>query len=109
MVDWPADQFEPRIAELGLKAEAPGGPLCRRPRRGQDDKGDGENLTPEYSRSRHPFLLLERKSDVQHRDYKCSQITGAYPRGVANKNLASSNSVGTHKTHLGLHVLNVAF
>src|SRR5690606_2472094 len=53
IVDRPAGQIEPRVAELRLKPEPPCGPLCRRPGHYQDNGEDDGDLAPEYSASTH--------------------------------------------------------
>ena len=53
VVDRPAGQLEPWIAELRLKAETPCGPLRRRPSHHQNDGEDDGDLTPKDSASAH--------------------------------------------------------
>ena len=53
IVDRPAGQIEPRVAELRLEAEAEGNPLRRGPGHYQDNGEDDGDLAPEYSASTH--------------------------------------------------------
>ena len=47
LVDGPAEDFKPGVAELGLEGEPPCGPFRRRPDEGEDDGADEEHLAPE--------------------------------------------------------------
>ena len=47
LVDRPAEQHEPGMAELRLEGELPSGPLRRRPHEAEDDSTDEKDLAPE--------------------------------------------------------------
>ena len=47
LIERPAEDLEPRAAELGLERKAPGNPLRRSPDEGEHDEADEEHLAPE--------------------------------------------------------------
>ena len=47
VVDWPAEDVEPGVSQLGLECQTPGDPLCRPPEEGEHNGADGEDLAPE--------------------------------------------------------------
>jgi hypothetical protein len=47
VVNRPAENLEPRMSELGLEGEPPGGPFGRSPDEGEDYSADDEDLAPE--------------------------------------------------------------
>ena len=47
LVDGPAEDIKPGVAELRLEAELPCGPFRRRPDEGEHDGADEEHLAPE--------------------------------------------------------------
>jgi hypothetical protein len=53
LVDRPPEEHEPRLPELGLKAELPCGPFRRRPQEGENDGAAEDNLAPEDFGSGH--------------------------------------------------------
>ena len=47
LIERPAEELEPRAAELGLESKAPRDPLRRSPDEGEHDEADKEHLAPE--------------------------------------------------------------
>lgn len=63
VIDRPAGQLEPRIAELRLEPEAERRPLRRRPRHHQNDGEDDSDLTPKDSASAQCRLQSARETE----------------------------------------------
>src|SRR5690606_35639695 len=65
IIDRNAGEFEPRRAELGLKAEAPGDVLGGAPSGEEDDEEDDGDLPPEDFGRGHAAVLSEMRLEAE--------------------------------------------